>query len=700
MNEPASLADSLDWLCQHYRLYSPHSELTSLVNGAETSTYPVEKAAQLCGLRAQWWARPPANAPLWHYPLLIEDEQGFTLLVRQRPDGSIVRIHPQAPDSAVTVEAHRLSVSGYWQVRPQVDVQTLWEGGESHWHWRAVWAYWPWYGEVAIASILINIFALAMPLFVMNVYDRVVPHAAYETLWALASGVLIVLGFDFALRIARAWWLDTAGKNIDCQLSAHIHAHLLNLPLAHRPSSTGSLAAQLQEFEGFREYFSAATLTALIDLPFVFLFIGLIGWIGGTLAWLPLATVPLVLAIGVLLQWPLRNAIQRQMKAATSKHSLLVDTLRNIETVKAHNGASSVHPRWERLVENGAYASLQVKLWSAITVHFSLFAQQAAYLAVVIFGVYQIGAGHLTTGGLIACTILTGRALAPLAQIATLLARFHQSRAALRGIQQILAIPPERPPPGQRQYVNKRHWRGELSLEHVTFTYPGQAQPVLSDINIQFFAGEKIALIGHSGSGKTTLTRLLLGLYTPQHGHVLYDGLHLAQLDPLELRRHIGYVAQDSSLLLGTVRDNLLLGASSGVADEQLLSAAYASGLDEWLRRAPHGLGLQVGENGSGLSGGQRQLIALTRALVGNPPVLVWDEPANALDHHSEHLLKTRLESTLANKTLILATHRASLLTLVDRVVVLAGGKIIADGPKDAVLSALQVNTTNFSTNR
>lgn len=686
------LADSLAWLCQHYQRPFPRAEIEGFL-AEDVSENAVPEAAARCGLEATWCPGAPSRAPDWHFPLLFSTPEGFSLLVRPRKNGPVEQIHPQAPTSAVPTDPTSLP-PGYWRLRPRYVPAEPEVENHDGWHWRAVWAYWPWYGEVALASVLINSFALAMPLFVMNVYDRVVPHAAYETLWALASGVLIVLGLDFALRSARALWLDTAGKNIDWRLAARIHAHLLNLPLAKKPTSTGALAARLQEFEGFREFFSAASLAVVIDLPFILLFIGLIAWIGGPLAWLPLAAVPLVLLVALGLQWPLRGAVQRQMQAASAKQGALVDTFRNLETVKAHNAASQLQPRWERMVEEGSRASLTVKSWSAATVHFSQFAQQAAYLAVVIAGVYQIGAGQLSMGGLIACTILTGRALAPLAQLATLIARYHQSRSALRGVREILATAPERPPPEQREYVAKRHWRGELALTGVTFTYPGQARPVLEDIDLRIEPGEKVALVGHSGSGKTTLTRLLLHLHAPDRGQVACDGIHLAQLDPLELRRHIGYVAQDGGLLQATLRDNLRLGHPEA-DDEPLLQAAHATGLDEWLRRAPDGLGLRLGENGAGVSGGQRQLIALTRSLVGDPPILIWDEPANALDNHAEQLLKTRLRPLLEDKTVILSTHRASLLSLVDRVVVLAQGKIVADGSRERVLAELRGEKKN-----
>ncbi len=555
-----------------------------------------------------------------------------------------------------------------------------------HWYRQNVLKHWPVYLEVLLASLLINLFGLAVPLFVMNVYDRVVPNQALETLWVLASGVGLVLIFDFLMRNLRGLFLEHAGRSTDLTLGERLFHQVLNLPLARVPARAGVLLNHFQEFDGFREFSTSVTLATLIDLPFVLLFLLVIWQLGGDLVWIPLLAIPLLLLFGLALQPALRKATAEHLRAGSEKQVLLVETLRALPLLKSLHAQEQLLARWRQLNVAQARGGLRSRAWSALAGHFALLIQQLTYVAVIVKGVYLIQAGLLSMGGLIACAILTGRALAPLAQVAALLTRAHQSGAAYQGMDELMRQPLEQgeTPPA----LYHPPLLGELALDRVHFTYPQQPLPALRDISLHLRPGERVALIGRSGCGKTSLARLILTLYQPDSGHVLFDGVDSRQFEPGQLRNQIGYAAQEARLFHGTLKDNLTLGAGH-VEDEALLRAARLTGLEDMVRQHPLGFGLMVGEGGEALSGGQRQLVALTRALLLEPPLLVLDEPTAALDHGGEAQLKARLREFLPGRTLVLMTHRASLLDLVERILVLDHGRIVADGPREQILDDL-----------
>lgn len=595
--------------------------------------------------------------------------------------------HPDTPQEA-TVET--LDYSGYafiiqpkrWFDKRSADFLAT----PQHWYWQTIWQGWRLYGEVALASLMINVLGLAIPLFVMNVYDRVVPNQALETLWVLAFGISIVLIFEGLLRGLRGYFIDLTGKIADRRLSTLILSHVLHTPLEKHPPSTGSLANHLHEFENFRDFFTSAVLTTFIDFPFIFLFILMIFMIGGQLAIVPLFAILPVLILGLLLQFPLRNNIAETLRSNTQKQAMLIETLNNLETVKTLGIESMILHQWQGLINHAAKYSLRLKTWSALNVNIALFIQQFSYISMVVFGVYLIAGGTLTVGSLIACTILNGRALAPLTQIAGLLTRYQQSRTAFQALHKVMEQPLEQnieTPTIESPILN-----GNIAFKQLHFTYPHAPQPTLKDINLQIKSGEKIGIIGKSGSGKSTLAKLLLNLYQPTEGNVLIEGLDIRQFNPLTIRSQLGYVPQEIVLFYGTIRHNITLGFPFAT-DQQLLQAIRIAGLEEWLQQHPAGLEMLIEENGRNLSGGQRQSIALARALINNPNILLFDEPTNGLDNLAEEQFKQRLQPYLEHKTLLLITHRASLLSLVQRLIVLDNGKIIADGPKDAILQAL-----------
>jgi ATP-binding cassette subfamily C protein LapB len=556
----------------------------------------------------------------------------------------------------------------------------------KHWFWDTIKMSWPIYSEVLLASLMINIFALVMPLFVMNVYNRVVPNNTFQTLWVLAIGIGIVYVFDFIMRGLRGYFIDIAGKKVDVILSAAIFEKVMAIRMEARPASVGSFASNLQEFESFREFITSATITTVVDLPFVILFLVLIWWLGGVAVIPPLLAVPLILIISLLLQRPLAAVINETFRTSSQRQAILIESLTGLETIKAIGAEGPMQQRWEQIIGYLGKLSLKARLLSAANVNAATFVQQIASVAVVVVGVYLISDHLMTVGALVACTMLTGRALSPLSQVAGLITRYHHARAALDGINRMMALPVEREP--GKNFVRRPSFRGAVEFKDVSFSYPAQPVAALQNISFRIEAGERVGIIGRIGSGKTTIEKLILGLYQATSGSVWVDGVDLQQIDPADLRKNIAYVSQDPMLFYGTLRDNIAFGAPY-VDDQAMLHAAEIAGVTEFANRHPLGFDMPVGERGEGLSGGQRQTVAIARALLLDPPLLLLDEPSNSLDNRSEENLKTKLAERLEGKTLILVTHRASMLSLVNRLMVVDGGRIVADGPKEQVLEAL-----------
>jgi len=557
----------------------------------------------------------------------------------------------------------------------------------SHWFWDVIYKSWPIYTEVLVASLLINIFAVSSPLFVMNVYDRVVPNHALETLWVLAAGIAVVYSFDFIMKSLRGYFIDVAGKRSDIILSATIFEKVLGIKMASRPASVGAFASSLHDFESFRDFLTSATLTTLVDLPFLFIFLAVIYMLGGEIALIPLLVLPLAIIAGVIAQAPLKKTITEVSQYSSQKNALLVESLTNLDSIKSTGAESQTQKRWEENVGKIAQLSLKSRLFSTMAVNFTAFLQQMATVGVVILGVYKISDGELTMGALIACTLLTGRALAPVSQVASLLTRYHQARTSLDTLNNMMALPVEREP--GKKFLHRPTFTGNIEFKNVNFSYPDQPIKALDNISFKIKAGERVGFIGRIGSGKSTIEKLMLGFYEAQEGSILVDGTDIRQIDPSDLRRQIGYVPQDISLTFGSVKDNITLG-SQFADDDAILRAAEISGVTNFVNRHPAGFDLQVGERGSALSGGQRQSVAVARSLLLSPPIFIMDEPSNSMDNSTEESFKQRFSKELNTQTLILVTHRASLLTLVNRLIVMDGSKIVADGPKESVLSALK----------
>ena len=653
-----------------------------------------ERAAKRAQISANRVKRSLKDIPNLSLPavLLLENRQACILthihqqqaiIIQPESDGGKKTVSLNELECSYTGECFFVETAYRFDQRANETVQEK----PKHWFWDTLLKAWPIYSEVLLASFFINLFALALPLFIMNVYDRVVPNHSITTLWVLASGITIVFCFDFIMKMLRAYFIDTASKRIDVQLSAQIFEQVLAMKMAVRPRSVGALANTIQAFEMFRDFITSATITTVIDLPFVIMFIFFIATIGGPLAWIPLLVAPAVIFVGWLLQTPLTSLVKQTYKHATEKQAMLYESINGIETIKGISAESTLQQRWERIIGRTAKLNVKLRFLSNIVINFSTFCQYLASIGVVIFGVYLIVEGDLTTGGLIACTILTGRALAPMAQVASLLTRYHQSVTALESLNKIMEAPTERTK--EKQYLARPNLQGNFEFKDVHFSYPSQKTPTLRNIHLKIKAGEKVAIIGRIGSGKTTLEKLIVGLYQADQGTLTVDETEINQIDPSEIRRQIAYVPQEIELFYGTIRENITLGAPF-IEDAAIQQAAQISTVTEFINQHPEGYDRNVGEHGQCLSGGQKQCIALARALLLNPNILVMDEPTNAMDDKTELMIKNNLKQHLLNKTLILVTHRASLLSLVDRLIVMDQGRIIADGTKEQILTTLK----------
>ncbi|WP_425503349.1 type I secretion system permease/ATPase [Phytobacter palmae] len=543
------------------------------------------------------------------------------------------------------------------------------------------------YFDAVIASFLVNLVALCAPLFVMNVYDRVVPNQATATLWVLAIGVSIAFAFDFVLKILRGICLDLAGKKTDLVVSSALFERLLGMKMKLRPKRVGSFAQNFQEFQSIRDFLSSLTLTAFIDFPFTLLILLVIGVIGGPLVLIPLLSYPLALLVSWLIQRPLMSRVQKTYQLSNERQAMLVETLTGLDAIKINNAQSERQYQWEHLTGQLSKLELRVKSLSYVAVNFTSWLQQASGVAIIVAGVYVIIGGNLSMGGLIACYLLHRRAMMPIGQLCSLITRYQRARMTKSTIDRMMGL--EQEVQEGEVPLKRETLSGAVELRDVTFCYPGNQYASLSNVSLVIQPGEKVGIIGRSGSGKSSLAKLLVGFYQPDSGSVLIDGIDLRQIDVHDLRHNIGYAPQDIHLFNGTLRENLLYGASY-VDDEAMLRVANLTGVHEFARRHPSGYNMQVGERGMSLSGGQRQAVTLARALLLDPPVLLMDEPTSSMDNTSEDLIKKALAPVISNKTLLLVTHRASLLSLVDRLIIVDNGKIIADGPKESVMSALK----------
>ncbi len=681
---------------------SPQFLYSGLAGIGEVTPGECIRAAARSGLQAKIIQRPTLDdiSPLT-LPCVLILENGRSCVLTALSQHLATIILPELGDEPQQINRERIAneYTGY-AVFGSVDnhgdkrIESFRRPQGKRWFWDAIKHYGPIYRHAAFASVIINLIALGSPLFVMNVYDRVVPNNAIDTLWVLAIGISLAYLFDFLLRTLRNHFVDTAGRNADVVISSMLVDKVLSMQLDHKPESTGALVNNVREFESLREFFSSSTLLSCIDLPFLFLFLVFLGFIGGPLIILPLIAMPVMFGAGILLQSLAKRAAENSYSQNMHKNALLTEIVNGLETLKCCQGETRMQHLWEKVVEESAQANIETKKYGSLAVGFSVFITQFVTVGMVVWGVHLIAAGDLTMGGLIGSNILAGRAMAPLMQMAGLITRYQNSRISLDALNTLMALPSE--DRDTNSTVDFGPLDPAFTLENVSFAYPNAARAAVENLSIHIAPGEKVGVIGRMGSGKSTLIRLLIGLYQPTDGAVKFGGIDIRQMAGTDLRTRVGFAPQDTVLFYGTVRDNIVLG-DPFVSDQRMLRAASISSVTDFIRTKPEGFGTQVGEQGKALSGGQRQAIGLARALVRDPEVLILDEPTSNMDTSSELTVQSRLMKHMRNKTLILVTHRMSMLKLVDRLVVMDGGRIVADGPKDLVIEKLRASSVGKS---
>lgn len=653
------------------------------------------EAAERIGLKTRITHRPKIKnipAPVLPALLILKNAQACVLLKLSKDQKTAHIWSPETrAERAVKMDELSASYAGYAifiHPRPEfldADAPHV-DDTSRHWFWGPVWESRGLYARTALAAVLINLFALVSPLFIMNVYDRVIPNNALETGWVLGIGAITVFAFDFLMRTLRGYFVDLAGRRIDVLGGRRIYDHLLNMKLSGRPTSSGSFANTLKDFDSVRDFFTSATLTAIVDLPFTLFFLFVIWLVGGSIAVVLALLIIAVMATGAILQMPLKNYVRKSTKSAEVKHGLLVETITGLETIKAIGADGRLRARYgQYLSENANYAQ-SARFVSGLGVNIATFLQQISGILAVLVGMYLVQDQEMTVGALIAVVMLSGRAIAPIGQIANLMSRYHGAKGALKTLNGIMARPVERP--RSANFLHRPDIKGKITFKNVSFVYPGTSRKVLNDVSFTINPGERVGIIGRIGSGKSTISRLMMGLYEPNEGTVLFDDTDYRQIDPADLRRKTAYIAQDIVLLSGTVRENITASVPHASEDD-ILSAARAAGVHDFISAHPMGYDAPVGERGEGLSGGQRQTIALARAMLLNPALYICDEPTNAMDVQAESVFTKHMAEQSVGKTLILITHRQHMLSLVDRIILIDQGKVVMDAPRDKVLSVL-----------
>lgn len=556
-----------------------------------------------------------------------------------------------------------------------------------HWFWGTLRYFSGVYIDVIVASFLINLFVMATPIFTLNVYDRVVPNNAMDTLWVFATGIVVIYLFDITLKFLRSYFLENAAKKSDVIMSSIIYEHVLNLKLASKPRSVGSFASNLKDFDSIRGFFTASSIATIIDLPFAIIFLFITYIIGGWLIAIPVASALIIIIYSIIIEKPMRESVQSTYEASAHKNSVLIESLTALETIKALGISGQYQWKWEEASGNVAQKGLKSKILSNSISTFVNFIVQLNSVAVIIGGVYAIGEKSLTMGGLIAVMMLSSRMLAPLGQVAALIANFQQTKTAYDAINNIMNLSVEREE--AKNFVQRPFFRGKIEFRNVSFTYPHTDNKILDNISFIINPGESVGIIGTNGSGKTTIEKLILGLYEPTDGSILIDGIDIKQIDPADLRKNISYVPQDVILFQGTLKENITL-RSQGASDEDILYVSKLSGVSDFADIHPMGYDMFVGERGDGLSGGQKQSISIARAFIHQAPIILLDEPTNSMDStHENNFIKSIYEYK-KDHTMIIISHKNILLSLTKRLILIDRGRVVLDGSYEDVINQLK----------
>lgn len=598
-------------------------------------------------------------------------------------------------DSTLTIDALHADVVSMLVMRPAQSVPDMRVDDyikpyERNWLRKIVLGDLRPYRHIMVASFVINILALAGILFSRQVYDRVVPAQSYPTLYVLFGGVLVALCFAFLMRRARMRITDVLGKRADIRMSDLVFGHALRAKNAARPKATGTFIAQLRELEHVREVMTSTTISALADMPFFFFFCWIFWYLAGSLVWIPFVALILLVVPSLFAQRKLRELAQASMRENSLRNALLVEAVQGNEDIKVLQAEQRFQNQWNHY--NAVSAEVGLKLRSVLNTlnAWVQTVQGSAFAVVVFFGAPLVMDGDMTTGALVACSILATRMIAPLAGLAQVLNRWQQAKVSMESLDHIMKLPVDHPEGEKR--IHRPFIKGVFEIQNGVFSYDQQT-PALQVASLNIQPGERIAILGKNGAGKSTLLQVLSGLLEPSAGTVLLDGINMAHIDPADVRRDIGLVSQNARLFHGSLRDNLVLGAPNAT-DDEIVHALEATGAWQFVSRLPMGLDHMIQEGGLGLSGGQRQSLLLSRLIIRQPSVFLLDEPTASLDETAEKQIISTLESLSPQETLIIATHRRSVLALVDRIVVVSNGRIVLDDAREKVMKKLNPKRT------
>ena len=646
------------------------------------------------GLMAGWASRKLADIPSYVMPVLVSLVDGRACVLRAiEGDTAVVWWAEQgAQDDRVSLDQLQgLARDEVLVVKlpPKRSEETLapMQGAAFSWFWGTLWRFRHFYAESMVATVVANILTLASVFFTMNVYDRVVPTQAYASLWTLAIGTSVAIVMEFIMRWLKARLVDLGGKKADLAINATLLREVMSIRLENRPQSVGMFASSMRDFESLRDFFSSASLVVLADMPFVLLFLVMIVMVGGPLAWVPALAVPILVLQGLWAQKPLMKAMRANMKEAGDKQSVLVESVLNLELLKAHNAESYLQRRWETSNKAGSDSYKEIRSITNWIMGCTTAVTQLVTVVMVVAGVYMIHANLLTQGGLIASVILAGRALGPLGGVMSLASRYQQAVSSLETLDGLMKRPRDRVV--GRTYVIPENIQGGLEAQAVEFGYPGEhAIPVIKRLSIKVAPGQHVALLGRVGSGKSTLLRLMAGLYTPLGGSVRLDGVEMQQIEPAEMRSCMGYVGQDPQLFMGTLRENMVL-SETWISDSKIIEVLKTLNLYEMVAAHPRGLDMPITEAGGGLSGGQRQLLSIARMMLRDPQLVYMDEPTANMDGNTEAHVIAVLKEWLKGRTLMMSTHRPQLLEWADVVAVIEAGQCVMMGPKQEMIEKL-----------
>jgi ATP-binding cassette subfamily C protein LapB len=689
-NKPAS-AESL----AHGLPFDPNDEKQRLFS-VDKPKANFSRAAAKAGFISRLQERQLHEIPSVVLPviLVLRDDNACVLTEISQEQGVAQIIVPSVDEAPMEIELEKLAeeylgyvfflkrkYEGFGQ-----DKRTERRPRRGSWFFGTMFKFKGIYGRVFLGTLLINLFVVAGPLFTMNVYDRIIPHNAIDTLWVLASGIFLIYLFDLVLKYIRTAFLETAAKKSDIILSSMLFEQALNLKLENKPRSVGSFTSNIKDFDGIRSFFASSAITAFIELPFAVIFLLVIYSINDTMVFIPLAVIAVILVVSLSMKSTIYKIVASTHEAAARRNGILVEALANLETIKAFNASGSMQWHWEESTGDIASKTLRSRKRSTTLSTITAFLSQFGSVAIVVLGVYLIRAGELSMGGLIAINMLSSRSIAPMSQVVSLLSNFEQMKAGLESLNELMKLEVERPE--QKQFIRRPAFKGEIEFKGVSFCYPDEQKTALSNVSFHLKPGEKVGIIGQVGSGKSTVSKILLGFYEASEGAVFIDGLDVKQIDPVDLRHNFSYVPQDVVLFSGTVRDNITI-KSPHAGDQAIIAAANIGRVNIFTDRHPMGMDMQVGERGFNLSGGQRQSVALARSFIQESPIVLLDEPTNSMDFNTEVPVIANLKTTIQEKTTIIITHKPTILEVVDRIIVMDDGRVVMDGPKDEVLARL-----------